>query len=167
MGVAIKKTMENRSALGDTESLTQMSGQSNHTTGHLSGGGNSHATTENIDQLRMMLEHARMEEKQVMVIHKKLEKEVEKLMEREIMANNQRLNINLELQTVSLEHERLERQVEILHKENDDLRLKLSIMEEREGDRGLDDVLDSMEAKIKQLKLKRTERRVSSPRRRG
>jgi chromosome segregation ATPase len=157
----------NRSALGDTESLTQMSGQSNHTTGHLSGGGNSHATADNIDQLRMMLEHARMEERQVMVIHKKLEKEVEKLMEREIMANNQRLNINLELQTVSLEHERLERQVEILQKENDDLRLKLSIMEEREGNRGLDDVLDSMEAKIKELKLKRTQRRVSSPREGG
>ena len=108
-----------------------------------------------------------MEERQVMVIHKKLEKEVEKLMEREIMANNQRLNINLELQTVSLEHERLERQVEILQKENDDLRLKLSIMEEREGNRGLDDVLDSMEAKIKELKLKRTQRRVSSPREGG
>jgi hypothetical protein len=114
-----------------------------------------------------MLENARMEERQVLVIHKKLEKEVEKLMEREIMANNQQLNINLELQTVSLEHERLERQVEILQKENDDLRLKLSIMEERESNRGLDDVLDSMEAKIKQLKLKRTERRVSSPREGG
>lgn len=166
MGVAIKKSMENRSAL-DTECLTQISGQSNHTTGHLSGGGDSHATTENIDQLCMMLEHARMEERQVMVIHKKLEKEVEKLMEREIMADNQRLNINLELQTASLEHERLERQVEILHKENDDLCLQLSIMEEREGNRGLDDVLDNMEAKIKQLKLKRRERRVSSPKEEG
>jgi hypothetical protein len=99
-----------------------------------------------------------------MVKHKKLEKEIETLMAREVQANNQRLNIKLELQTVSLEHERLERQVEILHKENDELRLKLSIIDEREGDRDLDDVLDSMEAKIKELKLKRTERRLSSPR---
>lgn len=164
MGMAIKRTMDFRSAVGDTESLTQMSGHSIHTTGNSSTANQSHVTPENMEQLRIMLDHARKEEIQVMEIHKKLEREVQVAMTKEQMSNHQRVNIKLESQTASLEHERLERQLENLHKVNDELRSKLSILEERVDDRGLDDVLDSMEAKIKALKIQRTERKVSSPR---
>ena len=56
---------------------------------------------------------------------------------------------------MGLEHEQLQKELENVHSDNDTLRSKLSCLQEREEERGLDDVLDSMEAKIKALKLKR------------
>ncbi len=168
MGMAIKRslaplrssfqTSDSHFSLGDNESLTQMTGQSTHTTEPCS---QSQVTPDDMNQLRVLLEHSRMEERQVLEIYKRLEKEVQVATIRQERAKHHRQNLAVELQVLLLEHEQLQKELENVHSDNDKLRSKLSSLQEREEDRGLDDVLDSMEAKIKALKLKR-ERRASS-----
>ncbi len=110
--------------------------------------------------MRVLLEHARIEEMQVMEIYKQLEKKVQVATIRHERAKHHQENIDVELQVLLLEHEQLQGELENVHSDNDKLHFKLSRLQEREEDRDLDDVLDSMEAKIKALKLKR-ERHVS------
>jgi hypothetical protein len=173
MGMAIKRSrpqlgssfrsLDNRSSMCDNESMTQMTGHSTHTTGQSSTANQSHATTEETKQLSVSLEHARMEERQVLEIYKRLEKEVQAAMTRKEKAKHDRQNLAIEIQELSVEHEQLKRELQYLHSDNDKLRSKLRHSIEREEDRDLDDVLDSMEAKIKALKFKRTKDRRASP----
>ena len=168
MGMAIKRsraplrssfqTPDSQFSLGDNESLTQMTGHSTHTTEPCS---QSQVTPEDMHQLLVLLENARTEERQVLEIYKRLKKEFQVATIRQERAKHHRQSLTVELQVLLLEHEQLQKELENLHSDNDKLRSKLSSLQEREEDRGLDDVLDSMEAKIKALKLKR-ERRASS-----
>ncbi|KAL3767482.1 hypothetical protein ACHAW5_006211 [Stephanodiscus triporus] len=173
MGMAIKRSrlqlgsslrsLDNRSSMCDNESMTQMTEHSTHTTGQSSIANQSHATTEETKQLRVLLEHARMEGRQVLDIYKRLEKEVQAAMTRKEKAKHDRQNLAIEIQELSVEHEQLKRELQYLHSDNDKLRSKFRHSREREEDRDLDDVLDSMEAKIKALKFKRTKDRRASP----
>lgn len=165
MGMAIKRsraplrssfqTPDSQFSLGDNESLTQMTGHSTHTTEPCS---QSQVTPEDMHQLLVLLENARTEERQVLEIYKRLKKEFQVATIRQERAKHHRQSLTVELQVLLLEHEQLQKELENLHSDNDKLRSKLSSLQEREEDRGLDDVLDSMEAKIKALKLKRERR---------
>ena len=104
-----------------------------------------------------------MEERQVQEIYKRLEKEVQAAVTRKERAGHDLQNLAIEIQELSLEHEQLKRELQYLHSDNDRLRARLRHSREREEDRDLDDVLDSMEAKIKALKFKRTKDRRASP----
>lgn len=165
MGMAIKRSrvplsssyrsLDNQSLLGDNESLTQMTGHTTHTMEPSPTANQSQTTSENIQGLRLLLEDARTEERQVLEIYKRLEKEVQTAMTRQEKAINHQQNLALKLQLLMLEHEQLQRELENVHSENDNLSSQLRDLEEREVGRDLDDVLDSMEAKIKALKFKR------------
>ena len=149
------QTLDSQFSLGDNESLTQMTGHSTHTTEPCS---QSQVTPEDMYQLLVLLENARTEERQVLEIYKRLKKEFQVATIRQERAKHHRQSLTVELQVLLLEHEQLQKELENLHSDNDKLRSKLSSLQEREEDRGLDDVLDSMEAKIKALKLKRERR---------
>jgi hypothetical protein len=172
MGMAIKRSrvqhcssnrsLDNQSSLGDNESSTQMTGHTTHTTEPSSTVNQSQTTSENIQRLRVLLENARTEERQVLEIYKQLEKEVHTATTRQEKAKNHQRNLALKLQVLMLEHEQLQRELENVHSENDNLGSQLRKLEEREVDRDLDDVLDIMEAKIKALKFKRTKKAPTS-----
>jgi chromosome segregation ATPase len=60
--------------------------------------------------------------------------------------------ITVEIQNASLEHKTLHKRLNKLQHRNNKLKKKLQNFQEEEDDKGLDDMLDSMEAKIKALK---------------
>lgn len=135
------------------ENTTHMTGYS-HMTGQSSANSQSRVTLEDLQTLLMHLERSRMDEKQVFEIHQRLEKEVQLATRKAKKAKNQRQAVELESQAASSERERLQKKLGNLQDENNQLRSKLRDLEDKETEEGLDDVLDSMEAKIKALKLK-------------
>ncbi|KAL7548376.1 hypothetical protein ACHAWF_011669, partial [Thalassiosira exigua] len=142
----------------DNESMTHMTGHS-----YVSAGSHtqSHITVEDLHQLRANLERSRLEEKQVLEIHKRLENEVRAATEKADGARSHQESISLELQMATAEREMLHNQLAQLQEENGRLKSKLRQLEEQEDEKGLDDVLDNMEAKIKALKLGKGRRRAS------
>lgn len=112
----------------------------------------SHVTIEDLQQLQNLLECSKVEEKQVLGIYQRLEKEVQSATAKATRYKNHQQTIGLELEAASLEREHLQQQLGRIQDENNELHAKLRTFEEREADKGLDDVLDSMESKIKELK---------------
>mmetsp|Transcript_34564 Transcript_34564/g.62191 ORF Transcript_34564/g.62191 Transcript_34564/m.62191 type:complete len:381 (-) Transcript_34564:145-1287(-) len=142
------RSMDHRSSLRSVDSghSTYMTKDSTHS--------QSLITVDDLQQLRVNFECAKMDEKQVLDIHKRLEKEIESVMQKADKAKSQQQAVSLELQSASLEREHLQIQFGIIQDENSQLRSKLRYLEEKESEKGLDDVMDSMGAKIKALKLK-------------
>lgn len=141
------------SNMGHSATASSAAGHSTHLTGHSIGSNSqSHITIEDLHTLRMHLERAKLEEKQVLDIHARLEKEVETAR----LKNEKYFKIQHELATemrlVSLDREHLYKQLTKLHDENNGLRRQLRVAEDQEDNQGLDDALDSMEAKIRQLR---------------
>jgi len=102
----------------------------------------------------MHLERSKNDERQVLEIHARLQREVLSATSKAEKAEEIRAATELELRLASLEREELQRTLREVEEENEALRVKLRDLEDREVEEGLDDVLDSMEAKIKALKLK-------------
>lgn len=128
----------------------------------MTGGSISHVTIEDIEKLRICLEQARNEEKQVLAIHSRLENEVLVAQDRSTKASASLQSTNIELQAENLEREYLRKSLAHVENENKKLKSKLRHLEDKEDGKGLDDVLDSMEAKIKLLKKKREKSKPSS-----
>ena len=125
----------------------------------------SHVTIEKINQIKQDLERARLDEKQVLQIHYQLETEVSTLEMKSQNFQQQREQIQQELESASSERYQLQRTLAQLQVENDKLRAKVRKAEDKEDRKRLDDVLDSMESKMRALKMqsKRSrERRRSS-----
>ena len=125
----------------------------------------SHVTIEKINQIKQDLERARLDEKQVLQIHYQLETEVSTLEMKSQNFQQQREQIQQELESASSERYQLQRTLAQLQAENDKLRAKVRKAEDNEDRKRLDDVLDSMESKMRALKMqsKRSrERRRSS-----
>ena len=181
MGMALRRSQQqqhrssrslNRSlgnlsrGLLDEDNHSHMTGH-NSTTGasqsHMTGGSISHVTIEDIEKLRICLEQARNEEKQVLAIHSRLENEVLVAQDRSTKASASLQSTNIELQAENLEREYLRKSLAHVENENKKLKSKLRHLEDKEDGKGLDDVLDSMEAKIKLLKKKREKSKPSSP----
>jgi len=139
------------------ENTTYMTGQSAHTAGQStarSANSQSHITVESLQQLSVHLERSRADERQVSEIHQRLEREVSSATKKAERAEGLRLAVAAELRSAEEEMERLQRRLRNVHEENERLRTRLRDLEDRETEEGLDDVLDSMEAKIKALKLR-------------
>jgi len=111
-------------------------------------------TIEDLQGLRAHIECVKMEEKQVIDIFRRLEKEVKSATAKADKAKSHQQAIHVELEAASLERDHLQQQLGILHDENNKLHSKLRHLEERDSEKGLDNVLDSMEAKIKELKVR-------------
>mmetsp|Transcript_10720 Transcript_10720/g.23743 ORF Transcript_10720/g.23743 Transcript_10720/m.23743 type:complete len:425 (-) Transcript_10720:189-1463(-) len=135
-----------RSAADSHESMTHMTGQSSVS--------QSHVTVEDLQHLRSNLKCAKMEENQVLEIHERLEKEVQSAMQKAEKTKSHQQTVSFELEAASLEREYLQNQLGKLHDENNKLLARLRHLEDREAAKGLDNALDSMEAKIKELKFK-------------
>ena len=150
----------NNSQSESANSRTHMTGHSTHMTGH-STTSQSHITADTLHQLRTSLDRVKIEEQQVMDIHSRLETEVQNA---QVKAENTKLqlqSITSELQSSSLEREALHKRLDKLQHENKKLKAKLHKLEEVESDGALDDVLDSMQAKIRQLKNRGNKQRSS------
>jgi len=145
----------NNSQSESANSRTHMTGHSTHMTGHSNTTSQSHITADTLHQLRTSLERVKIEEQQVMDIHSRLETEVQNAKVKAENAQLQLQSITSELQASSLEREALHNRLDKLQHENKKLKAKLHKLEEVESDGALDDVLDSMQAKIKQLKRQR------------
>lgn len=113
----------------------------------------SHITIEKINQIKLDLERARLDEKQVLEIHHQLEMEVNALEMKSHAFQQQRLQIQHELEIASSERYRLQCTLSQLQAENDKLRAKVRKAEDKEDRKRLDDVLDSMESKMRALKM--------------
>eukprot|EP00573_Skeletonema_grethae_P010609 CAMPEP_0201705606 /NCGR_PEP_ID=MMETSP0578-20130828/46371_1 /ASSEMBLY_ACC=CAM_ASM_000663 /TAXON_ID=267565 /ORGANISM="Skeletonema grethea, Strain CCMP 1804" /LENGTH=196 /DNA_ID=CAMNT_0048193877 /DNA_START=11 /DNA_END=598 /DNA_ORIENTATION=- len=107
----------------------------------------SHITIEKINQIKLDLERARLDEKQVLEIHHQLEMEVSTLEMKSLQFQQQRQQIQHELEIASSERYRLQCTLAQLQVENDKLRAKVRKAEDKEDRKRLDDVLDSMESK--------------------
>ena len=128
-----------------------------HMTAH-STASQSHITTDDLNQLRANLERVKIEEKQVLDIFKRLQTEVQAAEIKYEKTKQHYQSITSELELASMEREKLHKQLDKLQHGNNKLTMKLRNLEEKESDKGLDDVLDSMEAKIKALKFKSNRR---------
>jgi len=113
----------------------------------------SHVTVDKINQIKLDLERARLEEKQVLEIYQHLEMEVTSLEKISNRFQQQQEQIHQELESASMERYQLQRTLVQLQGENDKLRAKVRKVEEKEDRKRLDDVLDSMESKMRALKL--------------
>ena len=113
----------------------------------------SHVTIEKINQIKLDLERARLDEKQVLQIHYQLETEVNTLEMKSQHFQQQRQRIQQELESTSSERYQLQCTLAQLQVENDKLRAKVRKAEDKEDRKRLDDVLDSMESKMRALKL--------------
>ncbi len=113
----------------------------------------SHITIEKINQIKHDLERARLDEKQVLEIHHQLEMEVNTLEMKSLHFQQQRQQIQNELEIASSERYRLQCTLSQLQGENDKLRAKVRKAEDKEDRKRLDDVLDSMESKMRALKM--------------
>ncbi|KAL7494852.1 hypothetical protein ACHAWT_005727 [Skeletonema menzelii] len=113
----------------------------------------SHVTIEKINQIKQDLERARLDEKQVLQIYYQLETEVNTLEMKSHRFQQQRQQIQQELESASSERYQLQFTLAQLQAENDKLRAKVRKAEEKEDRKRLDDVLDSMESKMRALKL--------------
>jgi len=113
----------------------------------------SHVTIEKINQTKLDLERARLDEKQVLEIHHQLEMEVSTLEMKSHHFQQQRQQIQHELEIASSERYQLQCSLTQLQVENDKLRAKVRKAEDKEDKKRLDDVLDSMESKMRALKL--------------
>jgi len=152
----------NNSQSESANSRTHMTGHSTHMTGHSNTTSQSHITADTLHQLRTSLERVKIEEQQVMDIHSRLETEVQNAQVKAENAQLQLQSITSELQASSLEREALHNRLDQLQHENKKLKAKLHKLEEVESDGALDDVLDSMQAKIRQLKNRGSNRQRSS-----
>lgn len=124
------------------------SGNLSYSSSHL-----SHITIEKINQIKLDLERARLDEKQVLEIHHQLETEVNTLEMKSLHFQQQRQQIQHELEIASSERYRLQCTLSQLQVENDKLRAKVRKAEDKEDRKRLDDVLDSMESKMRALKM--------------
>lgn len=113
----------------------------------------SHITVEKINHIKLDLERAKLEEKQVLEIYSQLKMEVEELQNEARHVHDERRAIHQELEIASTTRQHLQHTLNQLQEENDKLRVKLRKAEDKEDKKRLDDVLDSMEAKMKALKL--------------
>lgn len=113
----------------------------------------SHITIEKINQIKLDLERARFEEKQVLEIHHQLQIEVSTLEQMSHQYQQQQKQIHHKLEMASMERYQLQTTLVSLQGMNDKLRAKLRKVEDKQDKKRLDDVLDSMESKMKALKL--------------
>ena len=155
----------NNSQSESANSRTHMTGHSTHMTGHSNTTSQSHITADTLHQLRTSLDRVKIEEQQVMDIHSRLETEVQNARVKDENTQLQLQSITSELQASSLERVALQNRLDKLQHENNKLKTKLHKLEEVESDGALDDVLDSMQAKIRQLKRSRAkEKQKTVPR---
>lgn len=127
------------------------------------GGGNSyasqsHITGEKINHIKLELERAKLEENQVFEIHHQLQLEVTELEMESHHVHEQQQQIHSEMEIASAERQLLQQKLGQLQEENDKLRAKLRKVEDKEDTKRLDDVLDSMESKMKALRVKSSKR---------
>lgn len=124
----------------------------------------SNINAELLDKLRTNIEKAKIEEKQVTDIFNRLEDEIQTAEVKSEKAKLRSQQIGEEIQNASLERETLHTRLDKLQHQNNKLKMKLRNLQQEEDDKGLDDVLNSMEAKIKALKLKSGRQRSSTVR---
>jgi hypothetical protein len=106
----------------------------------------SHITVEDLQTLTTHLERSRSDERQVLEIDSRLQREVTSAVSNARKAEEVRAATGLELRMASSEREELTHKLNEVEMENEVLRVKLRNLEDRETEEGLDDVLDNMEA---------------------
>eukprot|EP00581_Thalassiosira_minuscula_P019114 CAMPEP_0183734682 /NCGR_PEP_ID=MMETSP0737-20130205/44500_1 /TAXON_ID=385413 /ORGANISM="Thalassiosira miniscula, Strain CCMP1093" /LENGTH=379 /DNA_ID=CAMNT_0025968241 /DNA_START=145 /DNA_END=1284 /DNA_ORIENTATION=+ len=152
MARALRRHNHHRSSYKSAQSVESQ--ECTHMTGQSSAHSQSLLTVEDLQQLRSNLERARLEEKQVLDIHARLEREVRTVTEKAERVEREKDAVSLELDGATALFEELRLKFGALQEENAKLRSKLRALEDEETEQGLEDVMNSMEQKIRALKLK-------------
>jgi hypothetical protein len=119
----------------------------------------SHASTSitisSINQLKSNLNKCQLEERQVLQIHTRLEDEVSLLTTSLSLSQQKQLQLAHELQSATIERERLQKYLVKMQEENGRLNVAVRDREECEDDERLDSVLHGMEKKMRALRVRR------------
>ena len=118
----------------------------------------SNVTEEDIQHLQKELERAKIEEIKVLELHAKLESEVLNLIEQSETMDDHKVQVALELKLASKERERLQSLLNEMHVDNMNIQDELLVIEEREDEKRLNDVVNGLQTKMRALRLKSTKK---------
>ena len=121
----------------------------------------SNVTEEDIQNLQKELESAKIEEIKVLELRAKLESEVLNLIEQIETIGDHKVQLAAELKLASEERERLQFLLNQMHVDNMKMQDELLMIEEREDEKRLDDVVNGLQTKMRALRLKSTKKKTN------
>ena len=118
-------------------------------------------TEEDIQNLQKELESAKIEEIKVLELRAKLESEVLNLIEQLETIGDHKVQLAAELKLASAERERLQFLLNQMHVDNMKMQDELLMIEEREDEKRLDDVVNGLQTKMRAMRLKSTKKKTN------